>query len=109
MLPGTVMLGAVVSCTVILKLLLAVLPPPSVAVTITVVSPSGKREPEAGEEVTDTAPSTRSEALAAKLTGAPAALVASAVMLAGTVIVGGVVSCTVTVKLLVAVLPTASV
>jgi len=55
-------------------------------------------------------PSTASVADTANVTGAPVAVVALAVMFAGTVMTGGVVSVfvTVTVKLFVAVLPCAS-
>ena len=102
--------GAVVSCTVTSKLLLPVLPAASVAVQVTVVVPRPKVEPEAGAHVTGTLPSTRSVALAVKVTTAPDGPVASIpVMFAGTVTAGAVVSWTVTVKLLLPVLRAASV
>src|SRR5438132_10132072 len=80
-----------------------------VAVHVTVVVPMAKVLPEAGVELTVTAPSTISSALAEKVTTGPGALGASGVMLCGPVIAGGVVSRTVTVKLPVALLPWASV
>ena len=49
MFAGTVMAGAVVSLTVTVKLWLAWFPAVSLAVVVTVVVPSGKMEPEAGE------------------------------------------------------------
>ena len=70
--------------------------------------PSGKIEPEAGVLVVGRAPLTASMAEVEKFTTAPAALVASTVMFAGTVIAGAVVSLTVTVKVLLAGLPAAS-
>ena len=74
------------------KVALAALLAASWAEQLTVVFPSGNVEPEAGVHATATAPSTRSAAEAVKLTVAPLELVASAVIGAGTVIVGGVVS-----------------
>jgi len=77
----------------------AVLPWESVAEQLTVEVPRAKIEPEAGMHETLTGPSTVSVAVGAKLTGAPSGLVAStAVMSAGRVRAGGVVSSTVTVK-----------
>src|SRR5258706_611163 len=72
----------------------------SVAVQVTVVTPIGNRAPEAGAHVTGTVPSTRSVAVGlAYVAVAPAPLVALFVMFAGTLlIVGGVVSWTVTVN-----------
>ena len=92
-----------------LKEWLALFPCASVAVQVTVVAPKGNVLPEAGLQLTATLPSTMSTALAVKVTTAPAALVASTVILAGTMSIGGVVSRTVTVKLPWAVLPCASV
>jgi hypothetical protein len=73
------------------------------------VLPIGNVEPEPGEQLTATEPSTISEAddgtCPAKETAAPEELVASAIKLEGTVTVGAVVSCTVTVKDPVPVLP----
>ncbi len=93
MLAGTVRAGAVLSWTVTVKVLaLLVLPVESFAVQDTVVMPSAKVAPEAGVQFTTGDGSTRSAAVAVKVTAAPAALVASAVMSAGTVSVGGVVS-----------------
>lgn len=77
----------------------------SVAEQLTVVIPMGNTEPEAGKQVTARAPSIVSVAEAVKLTGAPEASTAATVISAGSVNVGGVVSTTVTVKLLLAVFP----
>jgi hypothetical protein len=60
------------------------------------VSPRAKVLPDGGVHVTATEPSTMSKALATKVTVAPAGPVASAVMSAGRVSAGGVVSTTVT-------------
>jgi len=109
MLAGTLSVGAVVSLTVTVKVALPVLPAESVAVQVTGVAPSLNVLPEAGVQVVATEPLTESVADAAKLTTAPAALVASAVMFAGTVTAGFVVSKTVTVRFAVPVLPAPSV
>ena len=85
------------------------LPAASVAEQFTVVVASGKVEPEAGEQVAERAPSTRSLADAEKLAVAPDGPVASMVIFAGTVTVGGVVSTTDTLKLALAMLPATSV
>src|SRR5688500_4389560 len=108
MLTGTITAGAVVSCTVTVKLAEPVLPAASTAVQLTVVVVRPNPEPDTGLQVVATAPLTMSIADALKLTGAPVAPVASTVMLAGTVTTGGVVSTTVTVKLAEPVLPAAS-
>ena len=81
----------------------------SIAEQVTVVVPTAKVEPEAGEQVVANAPSTMSEADALKVAVAPDELVASFVMLAGTVTTGEVVSRTVMVKILLPVLPATSV
>ena len=86
-----------------------VLPAASIAEQVTVVVPSGKVEPEAGEQVAATEPSTISVAEAEKLATAPEGPVASRIILAGTVTVGGVVSTTDTLKLALPVFPDASV
>src|SRR6266851_5435858 len=109
MLAGRVSAGGVVSSTVTVKVPLAELPLVSVAVQFTVVLPSAKVLPEAGEQLGVTGPSIASLAVAVKLTEAPMGPVASAVMLAGRVSAGGVVSWTVTVKVPFAVLPLVSV
>lgn len=82
-----------------LKLSLAVLPRVSDDSQVTAVVPSTKVLPEGGVQVTGRGPSTRSVAEAEKVTTAPDGLVASSVISAGRLIVGGVVSWTVTVKL----------
>ena len=55
--------GAVVSCTVTLKLLVASFPAASVALQFTVVVPRAKVLPEAGVQTTATLPSTMSLAV----------------------------------------------
>jgi hypothetical protein len=84
--------------TVTVKLQLAVLAgvAVSVAVHVTLVVPIGKIEPEAGLQTTDSTPQL-SLAVAAKVATAPVGQVGSLVMFAGQVIVGGVLSTTVTV------------
>src|SRR5258708_5073270 len=84
--------GGVVSRTVTLNELAAELPALSDAARLTVVVPSGNVLPEAGLATTETAPSTSSVALAVKFTNAPEGPMASAVMSAGAVMTGGVVS-----------------
>ena len=96
---GTLTTGAPASCTVTLNAAEPPLPAASVAEQVTVVAPSGKSEPEAGEHGAESAPSTRSLAVAApKETIAPFAPVAATVMLPGAVTTGRVVSSTVTVN-----------
>ena len=56
--------GAVVSTTVTVNVLVDEFPCASVALQVTVVAPSGKVEPDAGLQVTATAPSTMSLPLA---------------------------------------------
>jgi hypothetical protein len=109
MLAGTVRLGAVVSLTVTVKLALPVLPAASVAVQFTGVAPMGNLLPEAGVQFELTTPTASLKVADAYVTVAPAALVASATTLAGTVTTGAVPSLTVTVKLALPVLPAASV
>ena len=62
MFAGRLSDGAVVSCTVMLKLPLAVFPESSAPEQLTDVVPSANVMPEAGEQLTITEPSTRSEA-----------------------------------------------
>jgi hypothetical protein len=52
---GQVIVGSCVSTTVTVKVQLASLPAASVAVAVTVVVPTGKVEPEGGEDTTVTA------------------------------------------------------
>ena len=85
--PSKVITGGVASCTVTVNVLVA-MPFVSVAVTVTVVMPSGNVEPEAGVFVVVTAP-LESVAEVVKFTTAPDALVASAIMFDGTVMIGG--------------------
>ena len=109
MSPGSVSVGAVVSCTVTSKDPLLVLPWASVAEHVTVVSPSGNASPEVASQSGVTEPSTASLALAPNVTAAPVDPVASTVMSPGSVSVGAVVSCTVTSNDPLLVLPWASV
>ena len=78
--------------TMTVKLHVAVLPDASAAEQLTTVTPVGNVLPDAGEQLTVGFGSQLSLAVALKLTIAPAALVADAVMLAGQLIVGGVAS-----------------
>jgi hypothetical protein len=94
--PGTETLGGTVSCTVTVNEPPSVLPESSVAVQFTVVTPTGNVLPDGGEHPTLTLGSTESEADAEKETVAPPGPVAATVMLPGTVMVGAVVSSTVT-------------
>src|SRR6185369_966792 len=81
------------------------LPAWSMAFTLTVVVPSGKTEPETGDVVAFIDPSTMSVAVITKLTAAPLALVAVALMSGVAPMTGAVVSTTFTLKHFVAVLP----
>src|SRR5213075_2007287 len=87
--------GTVAVLTVTGKDPVAVLPLVSVAEQETVVVPIGNVLPEAGAQVTGRGPSTRSDAVAADVTIAPAGEVAVAATPAGSVRVGGVRSTTV--------------
>ena len=99
--------GASLSSTVTLKLGLAVFPLLSADVQVTVVSPSGKVEPEAGAQLTGRGPSTASVAAGLNVTAAPPGPVALAVIgpLGKPLITGAVVSRTVTLKVLPVELP----
>src|SRR5262245_13022415 len=92
MLAGRVSTGGDVSTTVTLKLPEAVLPAVSVAEQLTVVAPRANVLPEDGAHVTVGLRGSVSVALAVKVTTAPAALVASAVMSDGSERTGGVMS-----------------
>src|SRR5258708_16548699 len=100
--------GGVVSRTVTVSDPDPTLPCVSVDWQFTVVVPSAKIVPDAGVQVTSRPPSTASTAVAENVTTAPAGLVASATTLPAVVTCGPVVSCTVTVKERVAVLPCVS-
>src|SRR4051794_6876127 len=91
--------GAMVSCTVTVKLPGAALPCASVAEQFTLVWPSGNVLPDAGLQSGVMLPSTVSVAVAVKETGAPFGPAASTLMSAGSVSTGDLVSRTVTVKL----------
>ena len=84
--------GAVVSCTTMLKDAVAVFPFESEAEQLTKVVPIVNVEPEDGVQVGVIEPSTLSVAVAVNVTTAPDGPVASIVMLAGTVTTGGMVS-----------------
>src|SRR5687768_13547164 len=88
--PGTGPAGAVVSCTVTVKLPDAGLPAVSVAEHCTVVEPRANT-PAGGVQVTSAGPLTMSRALAVKVTVVPSAVVASTVMFSGNVSAGAVV------------------
>jgi len=92
MLAGATIEGGVLSCTVTVKVPWAMLLEESVAAQDTVVVPRAKVEPEAGEQTTNGDGSTRSAAVAEKVTEAPVGPVASAVMFGGRERTGGVVS-----------------
>jgi hypothetical protein len=94
--------GAALSETVIVNEAVARFPDKSVAVHVTVVVPSGKVLPGAGEQATEGAGSTLSDAVGREYeTRAPEGLVARTFMFAGTLPrTGFVVSPTVTVKVL---------
>jgi hypothetical protein len=95
---GHVMTGASVSWTVMVKLHVLVFPAASVAVSVTVVVPFGKKLPEAGLAVTK-APQLSEAVGAGKFTTAPHWFgLFETVMFAGHVMVGGSVSTTVTLK-----------
>src|ERR1044071_8666619 len=94
--------------TEMVKLQVAVLPDASVAVQVTVVTPTGKQLPDGGLQTTVT-PGQLSEAVVVKLTTVQGSvtLAATAVMLAGQVMTGGWVSLTVTVNVQVGPVPEA--
>src|SRR5579862_4126031 len=75
---------------------LAVFPAASVAEHETLVVPSGKRVPDAGRHETGSLPSTRSVAVAEKVTTEPLGPVGATDIGAGSCRFGGVVSCTTT-------------
>src|SRR5262245_4130175 len=83
------------SRTVTSNVAAVVFPARSVDVQRTVVVPTGKLDPEAGKQVTESLTSTRSLAETLNVTGAPDALTALTDRFGGTMTVGGVVSWTV--------------
>jgi hypothetical protein len=89
---GTVITGGVVSCTVTVNDFVDVFELASEAEQCTVVTPSGKVLPDSGTQLIVGDGSTVSTAVAVYETTAPPGPVASAVISAGTVITGGVVS-----------------
>src|SRR2546425_3116957 len=90
--PGSTRVGGVVSRTATSNEPVALLPCASVAVHRTATVPRGNVDPEAGVHDTGTGPSTMSVAEGAKATAAPDGPVASAIVSAGSVNTGGVVS-----------------
>src|SRR5262245_6519744 len=97
--PGSATVGGFVSATMMLNVAGAdVLPEASFAVHETVVVPSGNVDPDPGLQTTAGDGSTRSVAPAEKVTKAPPGPVAAAVIGAGTLMEGEVVSATLTVK-----------
>lgn len=105
--------GASLSTTVTVNAAEAVLPAPSVAMSVTVLGPIGKAVPATGLCVTAGAAVTASVTVAkpVKSGNEPVANPASVLMVwsAGAVMLGGVVSCTVAMVVAVAVFPAASV
>ena len=85
---GRVMTGATLSTTVTVKVLLEV-NDPSLALAVTVVTPSGKTDPEAGLLVVETGRPLLFTAEVTKFTTVPAGPAASTMIGAGTVMTGG--------------------
>jgi len=108
-LVGATIEGGVVSRTVTVKVPWIELPEESAAVQDTIVVPRAKVEPDLGEQTTLGDGSTMSAAATEKVTAAPLAAVASAVISAGRDRTGGVVSTIVALKLALALLPEKSV
>jgi hypothetical protein len=105
---GAVMTGGSSSVTVTVNVLVALLPEESMAVAVTVVTPLLNTLPLAGTVVTLTVASQLSVAVGAKFTVVEQLPVASSLVLAvtlGAVMIGASSSVTVTVKVLVALLP----
>ena len=97
MLFETTRLGGVVSATsskliVTVNVPVPVFPAASDAVQVTVVVPTGKLEPEDGEQVGPEVTPTSSDAVTVNVTVLPAELEVEFVMLDGTVTTGGVMS-----------------
>jgi hypothetical protein len=109
MSPGTVTVGPCLSATVTLNVRVAELPAASDAVHVTVVTPSGNVDPDAGVQLGVIDPETASDAEAENVTTTPPAPAAAAVMSPGIVIVGAVVSETTTWKSALPAFPAASV
>src|SRR5258707_845530 len=106
---GQVIVGGVVSTTTVTtKLQPLLLPVASTAEQTTGVSPRAKTEPDGGAQLAETFVSPASIAVAVKRACAPLVPVHSSVKLVGQVIVGGVVSTTVTTKLQPLLLPVES-
>jgi len=106
---GQLTTGGTVSRTRTVKLHCALFPASSVAVQVTVVSPIGNSEPEGGAQTTVGPGSQASLALVVNVTKLPSDEAHSTVLFAGQVTLGGVVSCTVTSKEQIELLPDTSV
>src|ERR1041385_3708818 len=105
---GAVIIGGSSSVTVTVNVLVALFPDESQAVAVTVVTPLLNTLPLAGTVVTVTLESPLSVAVGAKLTAVEQLPLPSSLVLAvtfGDVIIGGSSSVTVTVNVLVALLP----
>ena len=104
--------GGSASCTVTVKVSVAVFPSASDAVHVTIVSPIAKFEPDTTPQVGPVVTPTLSDAVMANVAVAPAALEVVSVISFGTAMVGAAVSSgvyvSVTVKVSVVVFPSAS-
>ena len=108
-LAGQVITGTCVSFTVTVNWQVLILPDASVAVTVTVVVPTGKKLPDAGTLVTTT-PGQLSVAVGVKLTLAPHwPAVLGTIIFAGQVTTGNCTSLTLMVNVQMVILPDASV
>ena len=89
---GMLIVGGSASSTVKVKVSVAVFPSASDAVQVTIVTPIGNVEPEAGSQVRSLAAGLMKVAVTSNVTAVPDGLVEVVDMLDGTVMVGGVVS-----------------
>ena len=89
---GMLIVGGSASCTVTVKVSVAVFPSASDAVHVTIVSPMAKLEPDATPQVGPVVTATLSVAEKVNVATAPAALEVVSVMSSGTVMVGAVLS-----------------
>ena len=86
---GRLIVGGDASCTVTVKVSVAVFPSASDAVQVTVVVPTGNKEPDDGEQVGPEVTPISSDAVTLNVTARPAELEVEFVMLGGTFTVGG--------------------
>ena len=84
--------GGDASCTVTVKVSVAVFPSASDAVQVTIVSPMAKFEPDATPQVGPVVTPTLSEAVTANVAAVPAVFEVVSVMVDGTVMVGASLS-----------------